>query len=758
MQQLCLIASALIALLAALSATGLAEQTQFDYPCYLVDAYDPENDGWQGMAIDGHWQVSVDPQKWLIGPPPSNVSGVTMPPDHWVELQFRGPIVDGPGPDIHLIELGRAGEQALVFLTDGAGREYLLDVAIASDAGGHFPTNIDIDISRASLPFEARAIRLVGLDKGGLCPGFDIANMRARIRLGCGPYACNPVPVDGAKNVALDAVLTWLPGSSAEKHIVYFGTSLDAVDANAVPVADPLQPQVQNSFDPPSLKLGETYYWRIDEVSSADTNSPWPGSIWSFTAVDHLVLEDFESYSTLNDNWVALGGASMYLSTNTEVVYKGDSSMALTYHHAPPFYSQAVRTFTTGQDWSAVGGKAVDLFFRGEPYNDPNARMFFALGNQDANAVIPYDGSALDITRRTWQPWRIDLSSLGDVDLSNIEYIVIGFTDDGAPGPSGTGFSTVYFDNITLYPTRCLTHNKPNADLTGDCAVSFPDLEEMAYTWLDRTPKRYPHKPPQAPPLAWYKFDGDAGDSSGNNYHGTLTGDANAAYDDPLRGFVLALDGRGDAVDITNAGSLFAKIRSAITITFWQRGTDSAHHTDTLCCSNYIYGLRDPAIAVNLGVWRRPGRYNWDCGHPFFFDKTRLSSDHRYDSQWTNRWNHWAFTKDTQAGTDPNTGTMNIYLNGVLYDTRTDANSPISGISSFRIGSGWYGGYDGLIDDFHIYGYALSLPEIVHVATEGTGLFDLPLMLGADLSGDNRINFTDYAILAAQWLDEHLWP
>jgi hypothetical protein len=101
---------------------------------------------------------------------------------------------------------------------------------------------------------------------------------------------------------------------------------------------------------------------------------------------------------------------------------------------------------------------------------------------------------------------------------------------------------------------------------------------------------------------------------------------------------------------------------------------------------------------------------------------------------------------------------MQIFFNGSLYDSRTDANSPIAGIASFEIGSGWYGGYDGLIDDFRIYNYALSQSEVAYIATNGTGVFDQPLRQAADLDGDNQINFRDFAILAGSWLDEQLWP
>jgi hypothetical protein len=248
--------------------------------------------------------------------------------------------------------------------------------------------------------------------------------------------------------------------------------------------------------------------------------------------------------------------------------------------------------------------------------------------------------------------------------------------------------------------------------------------------------------------VAWYKFDDNADDSAGSA-HGLLHG--NPTFAPGVHGKAMSFDGNEDSVELTGVTNLFSSITSAITIAFWQYGADSPHLTDTLCCSNYAYGASDPAIAVNLGCWRQPGEYNWDCGQSRTFHE-RLSGNHRYQSEWSGRWNHWAFTKDARLGE------MQIFLNGRLYDSRAEANSPISQITSFEIGSGSYGGYDGLIDDFRIYDYALSQSEIAHAATDGTGVFDLPLMLPADLNNDNRINFADFAILADNWLENGLWP
>ena len=738
MKKGCLLILAAIYFLLSLGSAAPAEEGVFEYPCYLVDAYDADDSCWTGMDAEGEYEgpIRVVPEKWLVGPPLSEMSGVTLPPDHWIEVQFRGPIIDGPDDDILLIELGPVSEQALIFITDGAGRERLIGIATSGIAGsGVDPTEIGFDISGIALPFEPRAVRILGIDNGGRAPGFDIANVRARICTDCGEAACNPIPVDGAKNVPTDAILSWSPGQSALKHIVYFGTNFSYVGASAGGPSEPPHLQDANSFDPGGLELGTTYYWGIDEVND---HNVWPGEVWSFTTTDHFIVDDFEQYNSptdpnsnrIYDTWTG-GDVDIGMDKTHECSKK---SMEFDYlYNQTSEYSEAVRTFIPPQDWTAAGEKVLELFFSGRKYYNSTAQMYIALNDGNAEAIVPYPGEVNDLKKETWQPWRIELQELQDIDLRNIESIAIGFyADPDDPYGVDQGSGKIYFDDIRLYTSRCLEENIPESDFNCDCLVNFEDLEEMTFSWLDTGYNIYPVAAPNAP-VARYEFEG------------------NPTYTQGVYGQAISFDGYKDAVEITGAANLFSKISTGITIAFWQYGADSPHHNDTLCCSNYTYGGEDPAVAINLGCWRRPGEYNWDCGEPWSFDN-RLSGNHRYPGEWFGRWNHWAFTKDSEAGV------MQIFLNGLLYDSRTDSHSPISGITSFEIGSGWYGGYDGLIDDFHIYDYALTQPEIAHAATNGTGIFDQTLMTPADLNGDNKIDFADFAVLADHWLENQIWP
>ncbi len=737
-----------------LGAVSLAQEGAFEYPCYLIDAFDADDSCWEGMDAEGNYRgpIRVVPEQWLIGPPPSEKSGVTLPPDHWVDLQFRGRIVDGPEQDISMIELGPVSEQALVFITDGTDQEYLLGRIEAGSIGdGVDPTEINIDLIDVILPFEPRALRVLGLDHGGEAPGFDIANVQARIRTDCGPTACCPKPVNGARNIPTDIQLSWSPGDSAQQHTVYFGDHLSDVDTHALPASDPPQPQDVNTFDPGGLELGKTYYWRIDEVNDTQIQ---PGDIWSFTTIDHRVVEDFDQYNLLepsdpnNINFYEAwkeGGVYLMLDQTHECSKKSMGFDYWYYHYT--VYAEAIRTFHPAQDWTAAGEKVLELFFYGRAHNSP-AQMYLVLDDEDSETIISYPGDVNDLKNEAWQAWRIDLNALNDpnLNLANITGIALGFcAETGKPFSSGAG--SVLFDDIRLYSSRCLQEDRAEADFNGDCVVDVEDMEEMALRWLDKGYNMYPVTPP-GDPVLWYKFDGDTKDSAGNT-DGRPRG--KPTYAQGVYGQAIRFDGYHDAVELTNAPAVFSHVLVGITIAFWQYGADSTHLSDTLCCSNYTYGLDDPAIAVNLGCWRPPGRYNWDCGRPWSFDN-RLSGNHRYPSEWSGRWNHWAFTKDIQ------TGTMQIFLNGLLYDSRIGTQAPVSGITSFEIGSGWYGGYDGLIDDFRIYNYALSPSEVAYVATHGTGIFEQPLMIPMDLNEDDQIDFSDFAVLADHWLEKQIWP
>ena len=103
--------------------------------------------------------------------------------------------------------------------------------------------------------------------------------------------ASGPIPKDGALHLSTWANLEWRAGDFAVSHDVYIGDNFDDVnDANtASPVFQGNQAETTLLAGFPGFPIpdgfvaGTTYYWRIDEVNDANPDSPWKGSVWSFS-------------------------------------------------------------------------------------------------------------------------------------------------------------------------------------------------------------------------------------------------------------------------------------------------------------------------------------------------------------------------------------------------------------------------------------------------------------------------------------------
>lgn len=205
--------------------------------------------------------------------------------------------------------------------------------------------------------------------------------------------ARTPEPASGSVDLALDPVVTWRAGHDVDYHVIYVSTGVNAV-------ADGTAPSVTsgtNSLDMTSLnlELGQTDYWRVDEVNEAEVVSVWAGPVWNFSTVDALVVEDFEGYSNFSPDrpfqtW--LDGIGYSADEFFPVAYEGNGTGAAIGHdiwspasphfegtimetsitapgssQAMPFYysntggaaSQTERIFAEPQDWT-IGVKGAD--------------------------------------------------------------------------------------------------------------------------------------------------------------------------------------------------------------------------------------------------------------------------------------------------------------------------------------------------------------------------------------------------------------
>jgi pectate lyase len=79
-----------------------------------------------------------------------------------------------------------------------------------------------------------------------------------------------PSPLNGETNIMAEASLSWRAGANAISHDVYLGTT------NPPPFVE----NVTTSTLTPNLSYDQTYYWRVDEVTSGGIVT---GDLWSFT-------------------------------------------------------------------------------------------------------------------------------------------------------------------------------------------------------------------------------------------------------------------------------------------------------------------------------------------------------------------------------------------------------------------------------------------------------------------------------------------
>ncbi len=193
-----------------------------------------------------------------------------------------------------------------------------------------------------------------------------------------------PDPAHQITEVVRDATLRWMPGDTVATHNVYFG--IDANDVNEATAADPRdvlvsQHQTGVTYDPPGLlDYGQTYYWRVDEVE-ADGTTIHRGPLWSFTALNFLVVDNFERYTDtapdrIFDAWLDgwgvddNGAVASYENppyAEQTVVHSGGQSMPL-FYDTDFKYSEVEMPLTgAASDWTRDGVQELSLWFRGYP-------------------------------------------------------------------------------------------------------------------------------------------------------------------------------------------------------------------------------------------------------------------------------------------------------------------------------------------------------------------------------------------------------
>jgi hypothetical protein len=288
----------------------------------------------------------------------------------------------------------------------------------------------------------AKYIRLTANGNwGGMLPQFGLSEVQFLYKP---VVARDPVPADGATDVDLDLTLQWRSGREVAVHDVYLSADRDVVEAGTA-LVDSVG---ESRYAAGGLTLGQTYYWKVDEVNEAATPGVWEGNVWAFSTLEFLVVEDFESYDDEDnviyeswvDGWVNETGSTVgYLEApfaERTIVRSGRQSMPLFYDNTGVATSEAEYEPTL-RDWTANGVQSLSLHFYGAEGN--TGQLYVKING----VKVTYDGDAADIATAQWQPWDIDLAAVGNV--GNVSNLTIGIEGAGATG-------VVYIDDVRLYP------------------------------------------------------------------------------------------------------------------------------------------------------------------------------------------------------------------------------------------------------------------------------------------------------------------
>ena len=568
------------------------------------------------------------------------------------------------------------------YSTDGENWESLTDAGQFNRAPGSnsYSQYDEVDFGGVAAQF----VRLdIQSNWGGILMSYGLSEVQFYM---IPAAARTPDPESGSTDVVPSTTVKWRAGRDAGQHTIYMGT-----DPNAV--ADGSAPSVTsntNSLDLASLDLalGQTYYWRVDEVNEAEAVSVWQGPVWSLTTAAAVIVDDFDGYGNVSpdrpfqtwldgygysaDEFFPAGyagngsgaGAGHDIWSLSSPHYDGDimegtivvggsgKSLPIYYDNASG-PSHVDRTLAPAQNWSANGIQTLGLSFFGDASN--SGQLYLEING----TKVTYDLDADALKQAEWQFWAIDLASVG-VNLQAVTSLSIGV--------QGSGSGLVYVDNMALY-ARAIEYIEPVE----------PGTENL---------------------VAQYSFEGNYGDSSGNGNTLTEVGGV-AIVNDAERGNVAVFNGLDAALQVPLIGE---GTSPAVTLTTWVRL--DIEHNATLWSVYHSDAWTEGDMHAHIG-----GDAQFQVGVNGMGGNLQNPT-----SANVGQWYHLAYV----AGPDA----VALYVNGVL--SRTAAGDPDVLLT---LGEGTLGAWSngamerfltGAVDDVRIYTEALSAEEIAGIAGRST--------------------------------------
>jgi len=650
------------------NVTGSSSSNEFSSPATTTD----------GSGLDENGVHATEPETmWFTQ---------MADPDPWIQFEFDGikkldtmTVWNSNSAAEAFLGYGVKGVE-IAYSAEGETWDILVDVNEFSRAPG-LPSYDQPD----TIDFGGVAAKIVRLNIqsnwGDVMPSYSLSEVQFNV---IPAAARTPVPVSDATGVRPDDVVSWRAGREAAQSTVYASTDANDVIAGVAPSATSNTNSISlSSFD---LQMGQTYYWRVDEVNDAEAISTWAGPVWSLTVATSLVVDDFEDYSNDSPNrpfqaWLdgfgysadeffpaGYGGNGTGAGIGHDIWsvasehYNGDimettsampgstQSMPFYYGNSGGVASQTERTFAVPQDCTVGGAQTLSIAFSGQAGN--TGTLYVKINN----TKLTYPRAATNMAIGAWQAWNIDLSSL---NVQAVTKLQIGVNGSNASG-------MILIDDIRLH---------------AEAGKVITPTDPGNVNWVG----------------AWNLDEGSGtttADNSGSGHTGTIVG---ATWDAGQQGSAL----------------LFGETA------YVETGFAGVTGTESRTCSAWVKTTEANRTIMSWGLntagrkWRMrldvTGGLRVEVNGGYHYGQAFLADD---------EWHHVAVVLEDD-GTADCSETL-LYVDGRSESTSAVLAKAIDTdpTGEVRIGKSPYhsSGFIGLIDDARIYDRALSEEEILSLA------------------------------------------
>ncbi|MCB1133165.1 MAG: LamG domain-containing protein, partial [Verrucomicrobiae bacterium] len=229
---------------------------------------------------------------------------------------------------------------------------------------------------------------------------------------------------------------------------------------------------------------------------------------------------------------------------------------------------------------------------------------------------------------------------------------------------------------------RQWTDAGPDAGNTGSIVPTTSDSFLLTLPARSLTVFTVPYAPD--PPAAWYRFENDGADSSGNGNDGTLAGDT--SFVSGRIGFAAGFDGAGDHSVVPRS------VEETFSIDLWMKTTTPGPGTSQWYQGTGLVDAEVAGATTDFGVALIGGQVVFGIGQP---DTTIISTTDVTDG----RWHHVAAQRNAV------TGEISLHVDGRLEASGTASTAARTAPPAIRIGGRQTGGnaFTGRLDEVRLH-------------------------------------------------------